>query len=115
MKKYKNIILIIAIFIIAFVAYTMLFGGERDEALLTSESVEEISDVEGNLLPLLMELRKVELEASIFSSPAFRSLQDFSQELVPEPVGRRNPFAPLGVEIGVEMGVENSPIEIVEP
>jgi hypothetical protein len=107
MKKYKNIILIIIIFAIAFIGYTLLFGKDRNEAVLSSESTGEMSVVEGDLVSLLIELRSVKLDDSIFSNPAFRSLRDFSQELVPEPVGRRNPFAPLGIELNTEPVIPN--------
>lgn len=94
-KKYKTLILIVAIVIIAGVAYTILFGG-GDDALLTAESPGNTASAEeSNLLTLLLDLREVKLDESIFSDPVFRSLEDFSQDLVSEPVGRENPFAPI--------------------
>ncbi len=47
------------------------------------------------LVTTLNELRAVKLDNSIFSNPAFQSLQDFTTPITPEPVGRPNPFAPL--------------------
>lgn len=100
LKKYKTILLIIAIVIIAFIAYGFLFGGEKDDSLLVSDSVFESSDstgaiVESDLLTLLLDIRSIKLDESVFSNEAFKSLEDFGQDIVPEPVGRENPFAPV--------------------
>lgn len=47
------------------------------------------------LVSTLLALRTVTLSGTIFQDPAFTSLMDFSTTIVPEPVGRANPFAPL--------------------
>jgi len=43
----------------------------------------------------LLALRSVNLTGTIFSDPAFTALKDFGTVLIPEPIGRPNPFAPL--------------------
>lgn len=55
----------------------------------------EVLRVEREVLSLLNDLNRIDLEGNIFSSPIFHSLVDYSVELTPEPVGRENPFAPL--------------------
>jgi hypothetical protein len=50
-----------------------------------------------DLLMSLSRLKSTHLDVSIFSDPAFRSLIDRSETIPPEPKGRRNPFAPIGV------------------
>jgi hypothetical protein len=47
------------------------------------------------LVSTLLALRAVTLSGTIFQDPAFISLIDFSTPIIPEPVGRDNPFAPL--------------------
>ena len=54
----------------------------------------EISRIERQILTLLSELQDIELRSEIFESQAYESLVDFSVEIVPEPVGRENPFLP---------------------
>lgn len=49
-----------------------------------------------DVVDTLRQLDAVKLDAAIFSEPAFSDLKDFSTQIVPEPVGRPNPFAPLG-------------------
>ena len=50
----------------------------------------------GDLIALLLELKSIKLDTAILQNPTFLTLQDFSVTLIPEPVGRVNPFAPLG-------------------
>ena len=94
-RRYKTVLLIGILVIIAFVVYSILFGNTTDEVLV-SETQQERSEIESELIALLLQLREVELDPSLFGDPVFQSLRDFSTELVPEPVGRQNPFAPLG-------------------
>ena len=47
------------------------------------------------ILDILLALRAVKLDDALFSNPAFMSLKDFSTQIVPEPVGRPDPFAPF--------------------
>lgn len=49
------------------------------------------------ILEILLALRAVKLDETLFSNQAFISLKDFSTQIIPEPVGRPDPFAPLGV------------------
>lgn len=43
----------------------------------------------------LRQLDVVKLEGGVLQNPSFLALKDFSTQIVPEPVGRPNPFAPL--------------------
>ncbi|MFQ5540902.1 MAG: hypothetical protein ACE5F4_01510 [Candidatus Paceibacteria bacterium] len=95
-KRYKNLITIGVVILIAFVAYSMFFTAAPRSALTTSNVSATQSAVEQELLSLLLELRDIELDPALFSDERFQSLQDFNQEIVAEPVGRTNPFAPLG-------------------
>jgi hypothetical protein len=82
--------------ILAAGAYFVLSKG-GDEALLQSTGSEEItSPVSRELLVILSDLRTVTLDESLFGDEGFRSLVDFGIEIPLQPVGRRNPFAPIG-------------------
>lgn len=54
-----------------------------------------------DLLTALALLKTISLDTSLFSDPAFESLSDWGKEISPQPAGRRNPFAPLGVTASV--------------
>ncbi len=69
-------------------------SSSSDSSLLSTEIVDN-SGPDRDLVATLLALRAVRLDASLFTDPSFASLKDFSVEIVPEPVGRPNPFAPL--------------------
>ncbi len=43
----------------------------------------------------LLAIQNIKFNLSIFADPVFMGLQDFSQEIQLQPIGRPNPFAPL--------------------
>ena len=96
LTRYQNYILAGVAVILLFIGYSYFFGKE-EEPLLKEEQVAELQNpVDQELIALLLELRGIDLDETIFKDMVFLSLQDFSQVLVPEPVGRTNPFAPYG-------------------
>lgn len=67
------------------------------------------------LIEVLLALRAVKLDDAILSNQSFMSLKDFSTQIVLEPVGRPDPFAPLGVTNAVLSGnatTTTQPIQI---
>ncbi len=55
--------------------------------------------ISDKFLALLLNMRTIKLDQSIFSDAAFTSLKDFSTTITPEAnPGRANPFAPIGVD-----------------
>ncbi|MCI0542755.1 hypothetical protein L0Y69_03340 [bacterium] len=63
----------------------------------TGESLTGVTAEEGKaILALLNDLRSLQLDETFFSDPIFVSLEDWSVVLTPEPIGRPNPFAPIG-------------------
>ena len=94
-SRYRSTLVIIALIIAAFFIYSFFFAPKDDAVLKESGGTTTVS-VDNELIALLLELKALKLDDSLFSNSAFQSLQDFSQALVPEPIGRENPFAPLG-------------------
>lgn len=68
--------------------------GIPDGNVTTDQQVQDV-------LIKINDLDQIKLNTAIFDSPEFLSLKDISQDL-PEPrdVGRPNPFAPIGVDVG---------------
>ena len=93
-----KILLIIVGLIIAGLAWYGLTSGGESTTLLTSETVSD-QGPDRDLVSTLLALRAVKLDASIFTDPAFASLKDFSTQIIPEPIGRPNPFAPLSSSV----------------
>ena len=63
--------------------------------LSTTPDIEGSAKADPGIVATLLTLRAVKLDGAIFSGTEFGRLKDFSTEIVSEPVGRTNPFAPL--------------------
>ncbi len=82
--------------LVAVGAWYFLGGSGGGEPVLVTEDLSApSSQVERDLVATLLQLRSVSLDGTILGDPTFQSLKDFGSEIVPEPVGRENPFAPL--------------------
>ncbi|MBP9771507.1 MAG: hypothetical protein KBD16_01085 [Candidatus Pacebacteria bacterium] len=92
----KKILIGVAVVAVLFVLYRA-FVSDEEEAPLSSETPSGLpAEQGGDLLSLLLELKSITLSDGVFSDAAFQTLQDFTVQLAPEPIGRRNPFAPIG-------------------
>lgn len=99
----KNSIIIIGIGLLLWVGYVTFLKKDSvaapgaalvSEAALNGDSPEAQSGRE--ILAILLNLKSLKLDASIFNSPVFQSLADFGQSIPERPRGRDNPFAPIG-------------------
>lgn len=77
--------------------YYFFAGQSGTGAVANMSGAAAASAEEEDLINQLLELKSLRLDESIFSDPHFRSLTDFSVTIPPEPVGRSNPFLPIGV------------------
>ncbi len=93
-RQYQTVIAFIAVVIVVYGGYQFFFATPSEPVVQVSQAPG--SGVDQDLVALLFELRGIRLETTIFSDSVFMSLQDFGKELVSEPIGRNNPFAPLG-------------------
>jgi len=100
MISLKKIIITLIVIATLFGAYRYLTrNGVSDDNLLTSSgyslSGENENSVGQEMLRVLRELRSIRLDDDILTTSAFESLRDFSLPIEPEPIKRKNPFAPL--------------------
>jgi len=91
--KQNKVILVILIVIIVAFAWFGLADRQPTTSLLSNESRGSASVAEQEILRLLLDMRSIRLDSSIFENQAFASLRDFGRDIIPEPVGRTNPFA----------------------
>lgn len=110
-KKYKKMIMILTILIIATVAYTLVVGKTDKNLLISESSINTNSALQDDLLALLLDIRSIKLDEDILSDTAFRSLEDFGQEILPESVGRDDPFAPVNIS---KLSIDKPSTETVE-
>ncbi len=117
--KIKNIIIFLGIGVVLILLYVFLIKGSPDQASLTSTSNDVVIPASGvpdensliaqDFLTLLLSVKSISLQDSIFKDPAFISLQDSSIELVQDHTeGRPNPFAPIGSDIIVTPATPSS-------
>ncbi len=108
----RNIIIFLGLAAIFTSIYVFFIRGpvEDDANLVSSSSTTEgapgVSSTGGqnpiaeNFLSLLLNIKNIQLDDSIFSDPAFLSLRDSSIELIPDAnAGRPNPFAQIGSDV----------------
>ncbi|MBU3925643.1 hypothetical protein KJ763_00540 [Patescibacteria group bacterium] len=105
-KRLKFLVAILVILIIIFIYFYYFSGrdsGSSDNVVAVSGSgvgvmqgIEDSSDSEGKqIVETLGVLKMMQMDTSFFENEKFKSLLDNSVELIPEPAGRVNPFAPL--------------------
>lgn len=118
-KKNMVVVIILVVVIVGGVWYGMSGGGTQSEQLLTTEVINDSGSptedaVDRDLVETLLTLRAITLSGTIFADPAFKALQDFGTTIVPEPVGRPNPFAPVSggqsnIQIQQPSGTQGAP------
>lgn len=92
--QHKVALIIIALAIAGAVWYGLSPTSETPTLTSTPASTSGMP-VDQGIVATLLTLRAVKLDGTIFSDPTFMRLKDFSTDIVSEPVGRTNPFAPL--------------------
>lgn len=95
-RSFTSILSVVGIGIVVAGAiwYGMSQGSGSSSSVISSQPAATSAD-EKELVETLLALRSVTLDGTIFTEPAFMSLRDFGTQIVPEPAGRPNPFAPL--------------------
>lgn len=91
----KLIMLVLGGIVVAGIVWYSFLRDRGSTSLLQTDDLTEATAVDGDIVSTLLGLRAVSLSGTIFTDPAFMRLQDFGSQIVPEPVGRPNPFAPL--------------------
>ncbi len=108
MPKVKNIIIFAGIAVILILIYVVFIKGAPEESNLVISSGEtssntSISDkgssISEDFLSVLLNVKNIKLEDTIFSDRSFINLKDSSILLTPSgDEGRLNPFAPIGFD-----------------
>ena len=101
----KNIFIFVLIIGVLGGGYYYFVGNKAPAPALTGVDTTGSTDasaeagVQDEFLSTLLNIKTLQLDDAIFTSTAFRSLQDFTTELVDQGnEGRANPFAPIGTD-----------------
>lgn len=91
------VIVIAAILIGGWYFYENGTSSSAGSANLTASSPSGSSPIVGaDVLSILQSVSSIKIDTSFFSSPVYQSLVDYSIQVPPQPVGRPDPFAPVG-------------------
>lgn len=91
---HNKLVLALGFVLLIVIGWYVLSGQSSPAPTLVRTSANSNAPGE-QLVSTLLTLRAVTLSGTIFSDPVFQSLKDFSTQIVPEPVGRTDPFAPV--------------------
>ncbi|PIQ91407.1 MAG: hypothetical protein COV70_03925 [Parcubacteria group bacterium CG11_big_fil_rev_8_21_14_0_20_39_22] len=98
--KNKKTLIYIAVVAVLVLGYFLFFSADEETppaGLVYESRVSEADIILGQrLLTLLAELKAISIDPEFFDSTLFDTLKDYSVPIDEQPVGRRNPFAPLG-------------------
>jgi len=99
----KNIAVGFIIIAILFLAYKFLVvkKEEPSPAVSANSSIpgiarnENLSTNTRDASSVLQRIKNIKIDTELFYGDVFKSLEDFRVEILPVPVGRENPFAPV--------------------
>jgi hypothetical protein len=112
----KNIIIVISIIVIAGIGYGIFVYSNKTPSNVTARQVVGTSGTAsvGNsavgreFVSQLLAIQNIKFNFDIFKDPVFLGLSDFSKPIQDQPIGRPNPFAPIGEGVGVRSSTVNS-------
>lgn len=114
--NHKKILVIIILIILVFVGYGFYVSNKKSSNANVSKQSVTASSVQASLegpgkefVTQLLAIQNINFKLDLFKDPVYIGLQDFSREIIPQPIGRPNPFAPFDDESRT-----NSPTNISE-
>jgi hypothetical protein len=92
----KNILTLAAAAIVLLGGFYYFFfmAESSDDAVLSAN--EPATDAEVSFIALVSQLDPIEFDTRILEDARFKALVDIHTQVLPEPVGRTDPFGPLG-------------------
>ena len=110
LKKFKYPIIIVIVIVIGFIAYTVYTNANTDTSSATalqktsmdtnSASAVPNNELAKSFVDQLLTIQSIDLRVGIFSDPVFNALVDNHAVINPQPIGRPNPFSPIGKDVG---------------
>ena len=91
-SKGKGILGLVAIFVVGMFLYNLFFKPESASIVSSLDS----TGAGNELIKIRQELQAVTFDQTLFTSPGFVNLIDFSTAITPQPTGRSNPFNTIG-------------------
>ncbi len=97
-SKLKNIIIILVVGTLLFLGYSIFFKKDPTvDPLVEGVATANEAQILGNQISqALLRIEQIKLDRSIFDDILYKTLVDRSEPISEEPIGRTNPFAPIG-------------------
>ena len=97
-SKLKNIIVLVVVAILLFLVYSIFIKKDPTvDPLIDGAVTADQAQVLGNQISqALLRIEQIKLDTSIFDDVLYKTLVDRSEPISEEPIGRPNPFAPIG-------------------
>lgn len=113
--KLKKIIILIIVLAILFVVYAVFIKADPvNTALIDGRATgkksvgqEDARALGTQISQALLRIEQISLDKTIFNDAVYISLKDRSQPITDEPIGRDNPFAPIG-QVSVNSSTRSS-------
>ncbi len=94
MANNKKIIITAVVVLIGLLMYALSSSKPETDIITTIEATNTETG-EREMLKLLTDMKTIRLDGKIFENEVYVNLQDFSRNVIEEPIGRQDPFAPL--------------------
>lgn len=100
-KNKKTLLITGGVVLVLIIILWMMFSGggsgtATDNVPLTEVASDPVELIIGReMLAALDKMKATKLDTSFLDNEVYNSLQDFSVEIPKQPIGRRDPFAPL--------------------
>ena len=90
----KSIIILVAIIALAALIYFYVSGTPKDTSsvLVSDVQTTEVTDKAQKIIALLNQANSLKIDASLFTSPVYKSLVDHTVPVQDQAVGKSNPF-----------------------
>ncbi len=93
----KKIIIGVLILGGGFILYSAFVKGPDETDLLQTTSATSGDVLGADIIKAINQINSLQLDRGVFDDPIFKTLVDRSEVLTPQPKGRTNPFASIGV------------------
>jgi len=94
--------IIAIVLVVAAVGYYFYSSSSSNTTTSSSFTVSTAtSSVGASVLALLSQVSSLKIDTSLFQSPVYQSLTDFTQPIPTEPIGKSNPFVVGGAGVNV--------------
>lgn len=92
----KIVVIVLGTLVAAAATWYLFLRNTEQAPLLQTEDLTAVTGADKDVVETLLQLRAITLSGTIFTDPAFVALKDTGTQIIPEPVGRPNPFLPIG-------------------